>query len=214
MHTDFEFSYFICQDGISLPDDVLKMGKENTIPAGSLLSNIGDTLEYIYYIREGELSLNVLSSDGKERRCMIVRKNMFYGEAHLYNNAPTKFRVIATIPTTYIMFSLPCARNLIDTSHEFRMIFIKAQSQKNFSMCGEIISLMTHSPEERVHHYLLDQAKYVPSQNGTRLLHLSQQAIAHALGMHRVTVAKALSSLSRSGYITCARNVITVLHFS
>lgn len=214
MYTNFAFSYFIHQDSIRLPDDVLKRGKKNTLAAGSQLVNIGDELKYIYYILDGELSLNAISPDGKEKKCMVVKKNMFYGEAHLYNNIPAMFRVIATIPTTYIMFSLSCSRDLIETSQEFRMILINAQSQKIFSMTGEIVSLMIHSPEERVLHYLLDQAQHVPPRNGIRSLRLSQAGIAHALGMHRVTVATALSSLSRSGHISCARNSITILRSS
>lgn len=211
MYTNFAFSYFIHQDSIHLPDDVLRLGTKNTLTAGSQLVSIGDELKYIYYIQEGELSLNAISSDGKERKCMVVKKNMFYGEAHLYNNIPVMFRVVATMPTTYIMFSLSAARKLIETSQEFRMILINAQSQKIFSMTGEIVSLMIHSPEERVLHYLLDKARHVPPENGCISLHLSQQDIAHALGMHRVTVATALSSLSRAGHIACARNSITML---
>ena len=211
MATGFNFSYFIYQDSISLPDDILKLGTRNTIPAGSQLANIGDDIHNIYYIVDGKLSLNATSSDGKEKSCMFIIKNMFYGEAHLYTHFLTIFRVVAVVDTTYVSFTIPQAKHLIETSQEFRMIFINAQAQKIRSMTGEIVSMMIHTPEERVLHYLMDQSTYVQEKNGVKELRISQQSIADALGMHRVTVANALSSLRRAGYLACARNSITLL---
>ena len=96
-------------------------------------------------------------------------------------------------------------------SDDFRLVFIDAQSQKVRSMTGEIVSMMIHTPEERVLHYLIDQARHNKCENKEKTLCMSQQAIAEVLGMHRVTVANALLKLKKEGYISCARNAITLL---
>lgn len=211
MPTDFNFSYFIHQDEIVFPEFILKMGKQESITAGSQLANVGDKIRYIYYIISGKLSLNAISFDGKEKKCMFIIRNMFYGEAHLYNDFPAIFRVAAEIPTTYIKIPIETARNLIDTSLEFRSLLINAQAQKIRCMTGELVSLLVHSPEERVLHYIIDQLEHVKGKNDIKCINISQQSIADTLGMHRVTVAKALSSLKISGFISCKRNEITLI---
>lgn len=211
MPDTLRFSYFITPDLPDIYPDILNLGEKRIVAAGAQLSNIGDRLSHIYYIQEGELALNIISSDGKERSCMFVKKNMFYGEAHLYKEFPTLFRVIATMPTVLIGFSLQRARTLTDSCPEFRTALFNGQAQKIFSMTGELISLMIHSPEERVLHCLLDMAQSVPVKNGVKELHVSQQTIARMLGMHRVTVANALSLLKKSGHILYRRGRVALL---
>lgn len=208
MSQEFDFSHFITPDFPEIPSSILKMGERKILYEGSELSNIGDRPTHIYYIYEGELSLNIISSDGKERSCMFVRKNMFYGEAHLYRNFSALFRVVATMPTVLISFSLQQARTLIERSAEFRIALLNGQAQKIFSMTGELVSLIVHSPEERVMHCLLDMAKFIPVQHGVREIRISQQAIARRLGVHRVTVTKALASLKSSGHILYSRGKV------
>ena len=211
MPVDFNFSYFIHQDDIVFPDFILKMGERESIMAGNQLANTGDILKCIYYIINGKLSLNAMSSDGKEKKCMFIIRNMFYGEAHLYDNFPTIFRVVAEVPTTYIKIPLRTARNLIDTSPEFRTLFINAQAQKIRCMTGELVSLLIHKPEERGLHYIIDPIEHIKEKDDTKCIKTSQQTIADALGMHRVTVATALSVLKNSGFISCKRNEITLI---
>lgn len=211
MITKFNFSYFISQNDISLSEDILNMGQKDTVKSNYILSNIGDKIDCIYYIVGGKLALNAISSDGKEKSCMFIKENMFYGEAHIYNSFPTIFKVVTVVPTVFVKFKIQLARHLIETSQEFRMVFIHAQSQKIRSMTGEIVSMMIHTPEERVLHYLIDQSKHNKCENKEKTLCLSQQAIAEVLGMHRVTVANALLKLKKEGYISCARNAITLL---
>ncbi len=210
MPDDLHFSHFITPDFPMLSQNILTMGERKKIAAGAQLSNIGDRPSHIYYIKEGELALSVNSSDGRERICMFVKKNMFYGEAHLYKDFSTLFRVAATMPTELIGFSLQRARSLIDSSPEFRIALLNGQAQKIFSMTGELVSLLIHNPEERVWHCLWDMAKSVPCQNGVKELHTSQQAIARILGVHRVTVANALASLKRAGRIFYTRGRVTL----
>ena len=211
MITKFNFSYFISQDHISLSEDILNMGQKKAVPGNCIISNIGDNIDYIYYIVSGKFSLNAMSSDGKEKSCMFIKENMFYGEAHIYNKFSTIFKVVTVVPTVFVKFQIQLARHLIETSQEFRMVFIHAQSQKVRSMTGEIVSMMIHTPEERVLHYLIDQARHNKCENKEKTLCMSQQAIAEVLGMHRVTVANALLKLKKEGYISCARNAITLL---
>lgn len=211
MITKFNFSYFISQDHISLSEDILNMGQKKAVPGNCIISNIGDNIDYIYYIVSGKFALNAMSSDGKEKSCMFIKENMFYGEAHIYNKFSTIFKVVTVVPTVFVKFQIQLARHLIETSQEFRMVFIHAQSQKVRSMTGEIVSMMIHTPEERVLHYLIDQARHNKGENKEKTLCMSQQAIAEVLGMHRVTVANALLKLKKEGYISCARNAITLL---
>ncbi len=205
------FSHFITPEFPSLSSHILAMGEKKTIAAGAQLSNIGDRPSRIWYIKEGELALNIISSDGRERHCMFVRKNMFYGEAHLYKDFPALFRVVATMHTVLIGFSLHHARTLIESSSEFRIALFNGQAQKIFSMTGELVSLIAHSPEERVLHCLLDIAESIPSQDGVKELLISQQTIARMLGMHRVTVANSLASLKQAGRILYHRGRVTLL---
>ena len=57
MITKFNFSYFISQDHISLSEDILNMGQKKAVPGNCIISNIGDNIDYIYYIVSGNFQL-------------------------------------------------------------------------------------------------------------------------------------------------------------
>ena len=103
MPDTFRFSYYITSDSPTCPE-IWKLGERMTLMPGAQLSNIGEKLSRLYYIVKGELALSVISADGRERICMFIRNNMFYGEAHLYREFPTLFRVFATTETVLLFF--------------------------------------------------------------------------------------------------------------
>lgn len=212
MSNSFRFSYFITPESAPISPEIRKYGEQRSMAAGAQLYNIGDTLTHLHYILEGELALSAISPDGNERICMIIRKNMFYGEAHLYKEFPTLFRVFATSPVSLLCFPLATARSLIDGSPEFRMSLLNGQAQKIVSMTGELVSLMSHTPEERVLNCLRDMAETVPLRDGEKEIRASQQEIARMLGMHRVTVNKALAVLKQRGSIRYGRGRVTLLN--
>ena len=210
MPDTFRFSYYITSDSPTCPE-IWKLGERMTLMPGAQLSNIGEKLTRLYYIVKGELALSVISADGRERICMFIRNNMFYGEAHLYREFPTLFRVFATTETVLLFFSLRRARALIDSNPAFRIALLNGQSQKISSMTGELVSLVIHTPEERVLNCLRDMAENTPVRHGGREVQISQQDIARILGLHRITVNKALASLKEQGHILYGRGRVMLL---
>ncbi|MDL2307175.1 Crp/Fnr family transcriptional regulator [Desulfovibrio sp. OttesenSCG-928-C06] len=203
-------TYFINFDSEPLDDAIMAEGSLRSYPTGVVLLEAGTQAEYLYYILEGEIAVTAISQGGEEKNIFFVKNKMFYGEAHVFADHLNLFRITAAKPVKAVLFGLDKARRLFADNERFRERFLISLSQKAFAMSAEIASLVSDSSEERIYNCLLDLEANRKNRHDERI-RITQQEISTILGMHRVTVSRALNRLEERGLIKRGRNHIQLI---
>jgi CRP-like cAMP-binding protein len=185
---------------------VLSKSKFISLPARTILSEMGERIEFCYFLSSGVVSIIHVMTDGKSVEVGLSGKEGFVGLPLIvgYSTSPT--RAIVQIDATGYRMSTqdlksalgPCPR-LKDSLHRYSQeLSIQAVQ---IAACNRV-----HEVEERLARWLL----MCQDRIGKPTFSLTQEFVSHMLGTRRASVTVAAGILQKAGLITYTRGQVQI----
>ena len=193
-------------------EEILATTLKISLPARTTLFERGDSAEYFYMLRSGQIKLFCLSPQGDEKVMEILHPKQTFAEAvmfmpqHVY---PVSAKAIAD--SEVFRFDMNLFHRILKESHESCFRLLGVMSRHLHAKISDINNLTLHNGTYRLVVYLLGQLP----DNVTTLsdIHLStpKNVIASRLSIKPETFSRILLQLSKQGLIKIHNNDITLL---
>ncbi len=179
------------------------------VPGGSYLFLRGDPADAFYLLQSGEISLVLVSPDGRELVINEIRPGDFFGELGLLTGQPRSADAIARkdselvgLPRQAFLNALECAPKLARRLLEVTAIRLSRTSEFESA-------LAFLDAQSRLARVLLDLDRQYADKG---YITISQEELAQRSGLIRQTVAKTLSQWRRNGWLLTGRGHIMLLN--
>ncbi|MBV9469497.1 MAG: Crp/Fnr family transcriptional regulator [Abitibacteriaceae bacterium] len=186
---------------------ILPYLKPVALEAGRTLYEAGQPIQRVYFPTECTISLLMSSAQGTDVEVNTVGREGFVDVITCLGGGPSLYR--AMVLTKGRAWQMPAAMLKQEFRHggmlhELLLRYLQnilAQSAQTALCCR------LHSVEERLCCWLLSVHDRVEQDE----LELTQELVAHVLGVRRVSVTEAMAILRQAELIRCTRGHITVL---
>lgn len=176
--------------------------------AGDVLFAAGDTINAIYFMHVGAVSLVVELSSGEMVESAMVGRDSVVGGAAALDDRHTVYKAIVQVPGAGVSLDIDAARHMAQESLAFRTAIFRheqmilAQAQQS-AACNA-----THNLSERLARWLLR----VRDVTGSDSFQLTQEFIAEMLGVGRTSVSIVAHTLQQAGMISYSRGHIRIVN--
>ncbi len=175
---------------------------ERRFPKNKTIVEEGLTGDYMYVLREGQVKVTKLSSDGREKILELLEAGDFFGEMSLLDSAPRS----ATVKTMTSARVLALSRNdflsLLRRSPDLAMAVVQELTRRLRQVDEQASSLSFQRVKERTQGVLVRLAREDPGQIGQRATPpLTHQQIADMIGTSRETVTRVVKGLKQDGWL-------------
>jgi CRP/FNR family transcriptional regulator, cyclic AMP receptor protein len=214
-HQDCQSLSSLFQGGLC---ETLTARKGRLFESNQIIYGIGDRASSVFFLRQGLVKLNAVSSDGKEVILSVHKPNEIFGEFCLCEGKRNEMAVaMETSEIVEIRFEELLEQ--LQQNHEAMLNFLISVCQR-LSKAHQIISEFSFDNlPKRLARALLRLADDIgqESPNGTELTHyITQEELAQMVSARREVVSTALSRLrdrqlvfySRKGKLTINRSAM------
>ena len=177
------------------------------LPRGKVLYDIGEPIDYSFFVMSGMISLFATTEDGSTTEISMIGNEGVVGISAVLGVTEAPYRMEVQIPgkgmrirTTVLVEQFGRSGPLRDLMLRYTHSLILQISQS--AACGRF-----HTIEQRLCRWLLVARDRVESD----ILHLTQEALSHMLGSNRTNVTTAAASLKSEGLIEYSRGSIQIL---
>jgi CRP-like cAMP-binding protein len=202
-----EFANQILRD---LPRNVSTslLGKAQLVklPIHSILNEINEPIEYLYFINSGCASVLSVLQDGKSVEVGLTGREGFVGVPLIagFKTSPTRiimqiegagYRILPKDLLALVKTSPPLEKSLLKYSQEL------ALQANQIAACNRV-----HEVDERLARWLLMSQDRI----GGSMIPLTQEFLAHMLGTRRASVTVAAGMLQKAGLISYVRGQLKI----
>lgn len=190
-------------------EKVLHLGTREVFPKGSRIFFTEDLIDGLYYIVEGSIEINLHTVHGPEKVLFIVGKGCIFGEVSCFiggdaEEASAKTRsdsvlyyikketIERVIAVQYPELMLELVQTVSYKARMFTELLTDELISNQFTRVCKMIVYLVRFKEVRIE----------SGQKHVRLVpDMTQHDIARLMGVHRVTVTKAISELKHKGIV-------------
>lgn len=178
-----------------------------TYPQNTVLLEVGDEVDQVYFPQDGMLSLLAVMRDGKAIETATVGREGVVGAMSGLGLYKTMVRVVVQLPMTTTKIASPQFRKAVAGNDVLRNLCIQYNEvlltqARITAACNAL-----HSVEARFCRWLLQSA----DRAGGATVALTQELLAEMLGVRRTSVTEVAGKMQSEGVITYSRGVIRIL---
>jgi len=199
------------------PDEVLSGAELEAIarravtrafPKNTIVVNEGDGTDSLYIIVSGRVKVFVSDEKGKEIVLSNAGPGEYFGEMVL-DEGPRSASVMTLEPTRFLVVPKEDFMEFVARSPEFSLHLIRKLILRVRTLTNNVKSLALMDVYGRVARELLELAV---ERDGTLVIEgrPTQQEMANRVGASREMISRILTDLASGGYITVARDRITI----
>ncbi len=199
------------------PDEVLseadleavaRRAVSRTFPKNTVVVSEGDGTDSLYIIVSGRIKVFVSDEKGKEIVLGNAGPGEYFGEMVL-DEGPRSASVMTLEPTRFLIVPKKDFMEFVAKSPEFSLHLIRKLILRARSLTSDVKSLALMDVYGRVARMLLELAV---ERDGTLVIEgrPTQQDMANRVGASREMISRILTDLASGGYITVARDCITI----
>ena len=174
---------------------------------GTVLCNVGDELDQVYFPLSGMISLVVVMKDGKAIETATIGREGVFGAMSGLGIHHSQVRAIVQLP----MFTSRIASTQLRKSATSSKMIANLCIQYNETLLHQARVTAAcnalHTVEERFCRWLLQTRDRAESDT----VLLTQEFLSEMLGVRRTSVTEVASKIQASGAITYSRGVIKIL---
>ncbi len=175
-----------------------------TLEPKQKLSEPGDMLDYIYYIKEGRTRHIITNLDGDEKILYTLSSGCFFGEAS--NELDKHTGLYSATETKTILYKIPrhIYHNLIDENKKFRDAILYSYANKVLLLRYEIENLSFNSCKDRLKRLFcsaVDPSQLIDGQWYNLKICYTQYEIGTIVGGARVTISKLINELYNENFM-------------
>jgi CRP/FNR family transcriptional regulator, cyclic AMP receptor protein len=199
------------------PDDVLsevelkavsQRALTRTFPKNTVVVSEGDRTDTLHIIVSGRVKIYVSDDKGKEIVLNHAGPGEYFGEMVL-DEGPRSASVMTLEPTRFLVIPKEDFRGLVAKSPDFSLHLIRKLIRRVRALTNDVKSLALMDVYGRVARMLLELAV---ERDGALVIEdrPTQQEMANRVGASREMISRILTDLADGGYITVARDRITI----
>ncbi len=176
--------------------------------AGTLLYSQGEPDNAMYCLREGQIQITVVSSDGKEGILDVIDPGSFFGESCLLGN---RLRVATAVCMTDCLVARLESASIVRAVREnptIAELFVVFGLTKAAQLRESMISQLFDSSEKRLARTLVLLANHGGRKNIIR--NIDQEGLAQMIGTTRPRVNYFMNKFRKLGYIQYTGSIIFV----
>lgn len=148
-----------------------------------------------YYLRSGQVKSYIQSEDGAERVLNVYRTGSLFGEASFFDELPRVSSAAALTPCEIVPIDQELVTQEFARNPELALAMMKYLA-RTVRLLSEQVDQMAFRPARwRIANYLLT----LSAQTGT--VSCTQDDIAAAVSVSRITVSRVLSEFARNGWV-------------
>jgi CRP/FNR family cyclic AMP-dependent transcriptional regulator len=177
-------------------------------PKNTVVVSEGDQTDSLYIVVSGRTKIYVSDDKGKEIVLNHAGPGEYFGELVL-DGGPRSASVMTLEPTRFLVVPKADFTEFVAKSPEFSLHLIRKLIRRVRALTDNVKSLALMDVYGRVARMLLEMAK---ERDGALVIEdrPTQQDMASRVGASREMVNRILKDLSEGGYITVARDRITI----
>ena len=158
-----------------------------------------------YYLRSGKVKSYIQSEDGGERVLNVYHPGSLFGEASFFDELPRVSSAVALSPCEIVPIDRELVSQEFARNPELALAMVKYLARTVRLLSGQVDQMAFRPARWRVANYLLTLS---PTSG---LLSCTQDDIAAAVSVSRVTVSRTLNDFSRRGWVSLGYRSVTVL---
>ena len=183
-------------------DTVGFAGRSQKLGRGAVIFVQGRTATDVYYIRDGGVTLSVLSSAGKEAVVGMLGPGDFFGEGCLADQPVRMGTARAVVPTTLLQIPKAVMLAALHEHTAFAEHFLMHMLFRNIRIEEDLVDQLFNSSEKRLARTLLLLARFGRESRSQRVLpKLSQETLAEMVGTTRSRVNFFMNKFRKLGFI-------------
>jgi CRP/FNR family cyclic AMP-dependent transcriptional regulator len=175
---------------------------ERRFPKNKTIVEEGLSGDYMYVLREGEVKVTKLSSDGREKILELLEEGDFFGEMSLLDSAPRSASVKTLTEARVLALSRADFLSLLRRSPDLAMCVVQELTRRLRQVDEQASSLSFQRVKERTQGLLQRLAKEKcdrPDRLATPSL--THQQMADMIGTSRETVTRVVKGLKEEGWL-------------
>ena len=174
---------------------------------GTVLAEVGDEIDQVYFPVRGMISLLTILKEGKAIETATIGRDGVFGAVAAFGLYYSKVRAIVQVPLTAVTIAAPHLRRVAETSKALQHLCINYNevllSQARITAACNAL----HMIEARFCRWLLQTSEV----SGSKTITLTQEFLAEMLGVRRTSVTEVATKLQSAGLISYSRGVINIL---
>jgi len=197
-----------------LEDIIEKNSTVLRIPQKKIFMYPGESLNHIYYIKDGRTRHYMADHNGNEKILYVLTKGWFFGEAaFVLDYAETSLYSKAETDSTLYLIDRTKAMDLLDNNSLFREAIMRCFAFKTMILRYEIENIIFNPAKDRIKRFLCVNISHDSVDNYNWIdinSEYTHYEIGVLIGCTRVTVSKMINELIKEGFIRVVNNKIQV----
>ena len=183
-------------------------GKFKHVEKGEMIFCQSDTSDAAYVVRTGNISIVLLSTDGREMIINEMRSGDVFGELGILTKKPRSTSAIAQSRSQILVIPKQQFLKVMDEEPQLARLILEITANRLQMSVQRESALAFMDAQARLARLLLELEAQEQKKG---YITISQEELAHRTGLIRQTVAKALGKWRRAGWLITGRGHILVL---
>ena len=194
-----------------LLEDILAKGAHMNIPEGTMLMDVGQTMEAIPLLLGGAIKIMRLDSEGDEILLYFLESgdSCALSMGTYMGNAKSSIRAVTERETSLVMIPVNVGQEWMKQHVTWSSFVLESYQSRLEEMLAAIDALAFMDLPTRLKRYLSDKVKV----QGGLTLHTTHQDIANDLHTSRVVVSRLLKRLEQEGLLILHRNAVEMKEY-
>jgi len=170
-------------------------GQERLWKRGQLIYLQGQEPKYLYCLLEGSVRTSILSDRGEEKLLTVYQAGSIFGEASFFDGMPRVSTATAQTDCRIVRLSRPTVDALFLSHPELVSAMLAYLARTVRLLSGHVDTMSFQTADLRLRDLLL----HYPTSDGA--IRVTQEELAAALSVSRVTVSRILRTFSDAGFL-------------
>lgn len=194
-----------------LLDDILSMGQHMVVPKGTMLMDVGQSMEAIPLLLDGAIKILRLDQQGDEILLYFLEAgdSCALSMGTYMGNTKSSIRAVTERRTSLIMIPVQVGQQWMKKHETWSSFVLESYQSRLEEMLEAIDALAFMDLPTRLLRYLTDKVKV----QGDLTLNTTHQIIANDLHTSRVVVSRLLKRFEHEGKLKLHRNAVEMSNF-
>src|ERR1035437_10216030 len=179
-----------------------------SLPNHLVLHEVGESIEFAYFLNRGLISLVVVMKDGKTAEAGIVGNEGFTGTLAAVGLIRSPLQAVVQITGDGFRVEVGALRETLESAPHLQLMLSRYAAVRSIQVAQTAACNRLHDIEQRLARWLLMTQDRVDSGS----LPITHDFLATMLGTDRPTVSLAAGVLQRKKLIEYARGAVKIVH--
>lgn len=196
-------------------ESLAKSALRREFKKGEVVFNQGDIADKMFLIKAGRVKLSKFTENGHELTLDIRKAGDFLGENTLNDSFPYPVTASCIEKSLTCGFSRPSFAKLVLENPNIGLQVIKNLSQRIEWMTARSGSMALTNLEDRLYKVLINVAKEHGVRQADNMViqfPITHEELSFLVGVHRVTITRAMKALKQEGKVLQKRKTLILTH--